>query len=93
MCVETTGASPEILADLLALHPRADTLVVRVRAPLDVCLERIARRDQTDQIPMEADMIRRVHALSEAAAVDAALTLENRALDDDAIVAAFAGRR
>ncbi len=93
VCVETTGASAEILADLLTLRPAAETLVVRVTAPLDRCLERIAARDPTHQIPMDVASIRRVYELGEAAAVVPTLTLDNEpALTDDAIVAAFAGR-
>lgn len=92
VCVETTGAAPEILADLLALRPPADRLVVRVAAPLDLCLRRIAGRDPTEQIPLSEEAIRGVHALSTAAAVAADLALENLALDEAAIVAAFAPR-
>jgi shikimate kinase len=90
--VETTGASPEILSDLLTLRPPADTLVVRVDAPLDLCLERIAARDQTNQIPMDVESIRRVYELGRTAVPDAALTIRNVALGDDAILAAFAHR-
>jgi hypothetical protein len=88
VCVETTGAAPEILADLLALAP-AETLVVRVRAPLAQCLERIAARDPTQQIPMDEETIRKVDALSGAAAVTPALELDNVALTESEIVAAL----
>lgn len=90
VCIETTGASPEILHALLGLAPPGQTLVVRVTAPLERCLERIAARDQTHQIPMDVDSIRKVHALSEAAAVTPTLTLRNDALDEHAITTAFA---
>jgi hypothetical protein len=72
LCVETTGASPEILTGLLSLAPQANTLVVRVNAPLELCLRRIAARDQTDQIRMDVQSIAQVHALSAAAAVEPA---------------------
>jgi shikimate kinase len=89
VCVETTGASPEILNGLLSLKHSSKTLVVRVFAPLEVCLERIAARDQTHQIPMDAESIRKVYALSTSAALEPELTLENVALSEAEIVAKF----
>ena len=89
VCVETTGASPEILDGLRSLAPPADTLVVRVRAPLALCLERIATRDPSHQIPMDLESIRNVHRLSLAAEVEAALVLDNVALSDREIASAF----
>jgi len=49
VCVETTGASTEILGALLALSDPAQTLVARITAPLQLCMERVATRDQTEQ--------------------------------------------
>lgn len=74
VAVETTGASQPILADLLNLAPRDQTLIVRVEAPLELCLARIASRDAAAHIPADEATIRRVHALSEA--VDIAPDIE-----------------
>jgi dephospho-CoA kinase len=57
VCVETTGASPEILHALLELAPPAATRVVRVTAPLDRCLERIVTRDQTPNVTLRNDAL------------------------------------
>jgi chloramphenicol 3-O-phosphotransferase len=92
VCVETTGASPEILDDLLATGGARGTLVVRVRAPLETCLARIAARDPRHQIPLDEESIRRVHALAEAAQVQADLVLDNTDLTDAEIVARFEER-
>ena len=89
VCVETTGASPEILDDLLALGADSGRLVVRIRAPLPVCLARIASRDPHHQIPLDEESIRRVYLLGEAAAVDADLAIENVALADRQIISLF----
>jgi shikimate kinase len=90
VCVETTGAAPVILDDLLSLAPPAATLVARLDAPLELCLERIRQRNPTEQIPVDVDAIRRIHALSVAAAVAPALTLDSATLSEDEIVAKFA---
>ena len=89
MCVETTGASPEILNDLLSLKHPSRTLVARVAAPLELCLERISRRDQTQQIPMDVESIRRVYALSESVQLQPDLTLKNVQLTEEQIVSLF----
>lgn len=80
--VETTGAAPEILDDLQSLDPARPPLVVRLHAPVDVCLDRIARRSQRAQISMDEAAIREVHRLSEACALDSALTLDTTASSD-----------
>jgi shikimate kinase len=89
VCVETTGASPEILNDLLSLHPPSRTLVVKVLAPLEQCLARIAARDQTTQIPMDAESIREVYAAAVSATFTSAITLENTALCEEDNVCVF----
>ena len=89
VCVETIGASPEILNDLLSLAHPSETWVVRVSAPLELCLERIATRDQTNQVPMDVESLRKVYALSVAAAFRSDFTLESTALTEAEIVSRF----
>ena len=89
VCVETTGASPEILDALLALKPRSETVVARVTAPLELCLRRIANRDQTDQIPLDAETVRKVHVLSEALRLEADVALDSTQLSEAQIVDSF----
>ena len=89
VCVETTGASAEILNALRSLLPRSETIVARVTAPLELSLQRIAARNQDDQIPVDSQTVREVHALSEALILDADLALDNVRLSEEEIVAAF----
>ncbi len=91
VCVETTGASREILDDLLALGDRFGLLLVRVEVPLELCLDRIASRDQANQIPMQEDAIRHVHALSATVGLPYAITLENVGLTDEEVLRPFVG--
>jgi len=92
VCVETTGASDEILTGLLALAPAASVLKVRVAAPLDLCLQRVATRDSAGQIPMDSAGVRRVYQLSMQCTVEPDVALDNLALTDDQIVALFVPR-
>lgn len=89
VCIETTGASTEIAEALLSLGRATGLFLVRVHAPLEVCLQRITRRDQTNQIPMDSDSIRKVHALSEALQLHADIEIENHDLTEDEIVELF----
>ena len=89
VCIETTGASPEILVDLLSLAPEPERLVARVEAPLELCLERIVSRNPTHQIPMDLEGVRQVHALSESLALRADLVVENSDLPEAEILARF----
>jgi shikimate kinase len=89
VCVETTGAWPEILAALLSLRPRNETLVARVSAPLEVCLRRVSSRDQTYQIPVELETVRKVHRLSESLQLRYDITLDNVALTEHEIAELF----
>jgi shikimate kinase len=89
VCIETTGASPEILDALLLLKNHKKVLLARVNAPLELCLQRIASRDQACQIPMDTDSIRKVHALSEVLPLQSDLMIENRQLTESQIVELF----
>jgi hypothetical protein len=87
--IETTGASDEILDAFLATGAIHGLRLVRVTAPLALCLDRIVSRDPTDQIPMDDDRIRSVHAAAESVELPFDLEIENVDLTDDQIVGLF----
>jgi hypothetical protein len=89
VCVETTGASPEILDDLQVLEHRSKMIIARIFAPLSLCMERIGVRDSTHQIPMDLEGIREVHALSVARELRSDVELDNRGRTEDEIVSVF----
>jgi ketosteroid isomerase-like protein len=87
--VETTGASAEILDALRTLRSRSETIIARVMAPLELSLQRISERDQTDQIPLDTETVRKVYALSESLMLDSDIALDNVQLTEDEIVGPF----
>jgi shikimate kinase len=89
VCVETTGASAEILDALLSLTPAPERIVVRVTAPLELCLRRIAARDPTHHVPVPHELIEKIHAMSLSGAIEADFTLENDGLPAAAIAERF----
>ncbi|HYF50108.1 MAG TPA: AAA family ATPase [Planctomycetota bacterium] len=89
VCVDTTGASQPILDALLSLSQKSRLLRVRVDAPLDMCLDRIKRRDTSGQIPCDESVVRKVHELSTALPLSYDLTVENTNFSDDDIAARF----
>ncbi|HLT46612.1 MAG TPA: hypothetical protein VK002_05235 [Rubricoccaceae bacterium] len=60
-----------------------------MEAPLALCLERVASRDQADQIPMEEDGIREVYARSGAVGLPYDIVLENVGLTDEQVLRPF----
>lgn len=89
LSVETTGASEEILHDLLSIAPPSERLVARIHAPLELCLRRIASRDPSCQVAMDEESIRAVHALSESLELPAELTIDNAQLTERQVIASF----
>jgi len=86
VCVETTGASRDILSDLMSFGDRTALILVGVRAPLDICLERIASRDQSVHIPHSVQEIRRVYEQSSAPDIPLDLVIDNTNITDNDIV-------
>jgi len=89
VCVETTGASPEILRDLLEIGERSGVVLVRVAAPWKLCTQRIEERDPTYQITVDPEMIRKAYDLSVALELPYDVSLDNIALSDGEIMKAF----
>ena len=90
VCIETTGASPEILQDLRSFGTSAEILLVKIEAPWPICLQRIATRDSTNQIPLELEETRMVYELSVAVDLPFDITLKNISLTEAQILQHFA---
>ena len=91
VCVETTGASPEILGDLMSIGTDYGLLCVSVTAPLSICLERIKSRPSEHQIPVSEEVVTRIHELSGEVRLAFDIVLENLKLTDAEILRAFDG--
>lgn len=89
VCVETTGASRDILQDLIRRGGRVKTILVKVSAPVSLCLERIVSRNRENQIPMDEDSIRRIYDLGRDLDLPFDLVLENVALSSEDILRSF----
>ena len=89
VCVETTGASREILDDLISRGGVSDTLLVKVSAPLSLCLERIQSREQENQIPMDEIGVRTLYEMAQSLNLPYDLTFENTTLAPEEIVQSF----
>ncbi len=64
--LEATGASAEAPAYLARLEALAPVRYVRLRLDPDTCAARIAARDASVHVPVPAEQVRRMHALTEA---------------------------
>lgn len=89
ICIETTGASTEILNDFLSFASEVEIFIVRVIAPLELCLNRIASRDQTHQIQIDTVYIREIYRLSESCEQEYDLLINNIDLQQEQLEALF----
>lgn len=64
--IETTGASDETIGFLHRLISRYEVRLIRVRASAETCAKRVKKRNQSKQISVSDDLIRTMHARSEA---------------------------
>ena len=64
--IELTGAARETPELLRHLRRRHAVRMVRLTAPLAVCLRRIRQRDASRHLPSSEELVRKVHAISEA---------------------------
>lgn len=75
--VETTGASDQTQRFLATLGAGQRVRLVRVRAAANTCAERIVGRDASRQVDVPIDLIRTMHARTEALSLPWELELDN----------------
>lgn len=66
LILETTGAAPETEGFVARLRERRDVRLIRVRASAETCAERIAKRDSSRQVAVPEQLVREMHARTEA---------------------------
>jgi shikimate kinase len=75
--VEATGASDALPAFLQDLRSRHEVLLVRIRAPLATCLERVHTRDQSAHIPVSDDRVEEINTRAAQVELDWDLEIDN----------------
>jgi shikimate kinase len=86
---ESIGTFDSFKEFLHRLEARYPVKLIQIKAPPDLCLERIAKRDASAHLPMSADLITRINKLAVDEKYDFALSIDNSALSDKEIVTAF----
>ena len=74
--LEITGAAPQSEALIERLRERSHVLLVRLLAPVDLCWSRVTSRDASRHLPASEELVRRVHAVSEALSWKFDLTID-----------------
>lgn len=77
LVLETTGASTETKAFIERLSQHHRVRLIRVHARAETCARRIARRDPSRQVEVSAELIRVMHARTEALQLGWHLELDN----------------
>lgn len=86
LCIESTGTArtlPELLA---ALRRRFEVRLIRVRSPLDVCLERIRSRDASLHIPVSDDRVMEINEIAARVELPWDLEIDNSDLQEEAAI-------
>ena len=84
--IETTGASQEILDSLLSHMDPNNDVIIRIRAPLDLCLKRIKSRSQTHHLKVDDSVVRAAYELSTTLDLDSNIQIENVDADEATLV-------
>ncbi len=75
--IETTGASDETICFLDRLTSRYEVCLIKVGASAETCAERVRTRNQSKQISVSDDLIRTMHARSEALTLSWDIEIDN----------------
>jgi len=75
--IETTGASDETICFLDRLMSRYEVCLIKVGARAETCAERVRTRNQSKQISVSDDLIRTMHARSEALTLPWDIEIDN----------------
>jgi shikimate kinase len=77
LIIESTGASEAFPAFLGELRSRYEVVLVSIRAPLEVCLQRVRDRDQAKHIPVSDDRVLEINTRASRLQLAWDLELEN----------------
>ncbi len=64
LCIESTGTAYTFAAFLSTLRQKFRVYLIRVHAPLEVCLERVMARDSSQQIPVTPQRVRAINEVA-----------------------------
>ena len=89
LCIESTGTAHTFPALLTALRQGFHVLIVHIKAPLEVCIERVRARDQSAHIPVSNQRLREINERALLVNLPWDLEIDNSEFQDEkAIVAA-----
>ena len=89
LIVESTAASTEFHNLLSRLKANYEVKLIQIIAPLDLCLERIKKRDQSIHIAVSEAQIEEINRISSSADLPFDLTIKNDKTTDDEIIKKF----
>lgn len=86
LCIESTGTAhtfPELLA---ALHQGFHVFMIRVKAPLSTCIERVMARDASIHIPVSDHRLKEINERALLVDLPWDLELDNSEFQDEATI-------
>lgn len=77
VCFEATGSSIYLNEHLERLRSKYKLYSIKIHCPLEICYDRIAQRDQTEQIPVSDDRVRAINEKASRVVLDWDLEIDN----------------
>ncbi len=90
LLIDSIGTHPYFLRFLSHIQSQYRTKFIRVIAPIDRCIERIHKRDESLHVPMSDDEIIKINTQTPLI-TDYDLEINNTSLTDEAIIKKFEG--
>ncbi|MBU1974918.1 MAG: AAA family ATPase [Nanoarchaeota archaeon] len=87
--IESIGTYDTFKIFLKSLKEKYTVKLVKIETPLDVCWDRLKKRDQKDHVTMSEENIRHVNELALKENYDYAVIIDNNKMSDEEIVGAF----
>lgn len=86
LCIESTGCALTFSELLTALRQGFRVLLIRVKAPLNTCIERVMTRDTSAHIPVSDHRLREINERALLVELPWDLEIDNSELQDEAVI-------
>ncbi|MGL5059457.1 MAG: hypothetical protein ACRC62_05695 [Microcoleus sp.] len=86
LCIESTGCALTFSELLTALRQGFRVLLIRVKAPLNTCIERVMTRDTSAHIPVSDHRLREINERALLVELPWDLEIDNSEFQDEAVI-------
>jgi shikimate kinase len=89
LCIESTGTALTFSELLTALHQGFRVLIIHIKAPIKICIERVMTRDQSVHIPVSDHRLREINDLALLVNLPWDLEIDNSEFQDEDVIVEY----